>query len=1322
MNNALLYLGGLAIAVLAALFAVPTFVDWNGYRGVFEEQASKVLGRDVRVGGTVNVRLLPSPYVNFEKIRISDDAEGTGEPLFRAESFKMWLAVPPLLRGVFEANEIELKRPVLRLAADAQGSGNWRSLTFASGTLPFVPAEVMLEEVKIINGVLSLNGAQGTELARIEGINGDLNSETLAGPFKFKGTLKWEGGERDVRISTARPEPDGAVRFKSTVLVPANGNSYVVDGRISDIRERPRIEGELTAKVAFATSPGPGVSAPDNGTDAPGAEKGHRGGFDVRGKISGDATAVKLQDISMSLDRAGPPQIVMGEAGMSWLDKVLVNADLNSRWLDLDGTGGIGQVRPLEAARAFFEALTSLLPVEAETNVGLRLDQVNLGGEAVSGVRLAVVRAGGPLELKEFRANVPGAGRLALDGQLDVSVSPAKFDGNLALDGQSVLKFLSWALKDATVGEGRTDSPFSVSGRMQIADKALELRNAKAEIGGLPVRGEVRLEHDTRRRLRLALEGNKIDAGQLFSGSLGLKALSVFANASASAPDGPQTEAEALAAPAVSARLFDPSRSDMVLQVRAGQIVDGDRAIRDVTAMLFLEGDRLTAETLRFSTDDGLSVDISGDVGNARSKPAGLVRGTISARSAQSVKTLFRFFDLEKTGTLAETRLSELVPFDLAGTVSIGQRQPAAIDVVADGTVEGGRMVAKGRFDAGQGEWTAAPVEVSVAIDGARSSGALTAIVSGSAPGGAQPARVDRRLSAKVAGTPANGLVSAVSLYGEGLSLDYNGRIKLPAEGHGSATGSVRVSAADAREALRLAGLPFGAAIAGASVEGEIDVALDSSVLTLKPRNMMIGGSRVGGEVALTPSPGQPLKVSAKLEVDAATIPGLIAPLLAAAVERAPQPEALPPPPVPARRNQQRIEPAPQLASAALTPGLWPEQPFDLSVVDKAQGTIEATFKRLALDEGLTVSGATLNAVLEPGRIRVASLTGGALGGSLTSQLTIEKAPAGVGLVGSLKIATAPAAPQAGGEAGISSSLSVDFSGRALSPAALMTDLKGKGELALGDVTLTGMGPGPVAATAEAGLYGKGPSSGEALSQALKAALKQGQVRLGALKIPVQISDGSLRLERVSMETEEGRSTFETALELATMKVDSEWKIEAKVKPKPDDPAPAKPLLPAVSVIYAGKLKDFAVIEPTVDTAALERELTVRKMEHDVTELERLRKLDQAKAKEEQERQRALELERNKAAPAPSGDEGSSTAPSGGSTGADSGSPQSASVSDATSQEAAVGDGPLPDGAADPAAQAAPPRATAPVRRQKPAVVPKKSPPPSWKPFQFTPY
>ena len=159
MNNGLLFFGGLLVLVLSALFAVPTLVDWNGYRGVFEEEASKVLGRDVRVGGSVNLRFLPAPYVQFDKVRIANVTGQTGEPFVRADSFKMWLSGPALLRGVLEASEIELNKPVLTLVVDKSGGGNWTNITLRSADLPFVPRELALRSVKLSDGTVSIYNA-----------------------------------------------------------------------------------------------------------------------------------------------------------------------------------------------------------------------------------------------------------------------------------------------------------------------------------------------------------------------------------------------------------------------------------------------------------------------------------------------------------------------------------------------------------------------------------------------------------------------------------------------------------------------------------------------------------------------------------------------------------------------------------------------------------------------------------------------------------------------------------------------------------------------------------------------------------------------------------------------------------------------------------------------------------------------------------------------------------------------------------------------------------------------------------------------------------
>ena len=134
MSNFFVAIAVFLITVIGALFAIPYFIDWNGYRGVFEEEATRLLGREVRVGGAVNLHLLPTPYFRFEKVRIADTSANLQDAFFRADSLTIKLSVPPIFRGAIEANEIELQRPVLRLALDKDDGWNWQSFGQAART------------------------------------------------------------------------------------------------------------------------------------------------------------------------------------------------------------------------------------------------------------------------------------------------------------------------------------------------------------------------------------------------------------------------------------------------------------------------------------------------------------------------------------------------------------------------------------------------------------------------------------------------------------------------------------------------------------------------------------------------------------------------------------------------------------------------------------------------------------------------------------------------------------------------------------------------------------------------------------------------------------------------------------------------------------------------------------------------------------------------------------------------------------------------------------------------------------------------------------
>ena len=231
MSNFFIAIAVFLITIIGALFAVPYFIDWNGYRGVFEEEATRLLGREVRVGGAVNLHLLPTPYFRFEKVRIADTSVNLQEPFFRTESLTIKLSIPPMVRGVVEANEIELQRPVLRLALDDNDGWNWQSFGQVLGGAAYLPANVALTSVKIADGALAAARrptAPSAHASRRSTASCPRRRSTA--PTGSAAPSARPGAERELRLATARPEPDGTVRFKA-ILRGADGGLDLHAGR-----------------------------------------------------------------------------------------------------------------------------------------------------------------------------------------------------------------------------------------------------------------------------------------------------------------------------------------------------------------------------------------------------------------------------------------------------------------------------------------------------------------------------------------------------------------------------------------------------------------------------------------------------------------------------------------------------------------------------------------------------------------------------------------------------------------------------------------------------------------------------------------------------------------------------------------------------------------------------------------------------------------------------------------------------------------------------------------------------------------------------------
>jgi AsmA-like protein len=1196
MSNFVVAIAVFLITVLGALFAVPYFVDWNGYRSAFEEEATRLLGREVRVGGAVNLHLLPSPYFRFEKVRIADTSVNLQEPFFRTDSLTIKLAIPPMIRGVVEANEIELQRPVLRLALDSGDGWNWQSFGQALGKAAYLPANVALTSVKIVDGMLAVHAPDGVERTRFEGFNGEFSAPALDGPYRLRGTFGKPGAEREFRINTARPEADGAVRFKAILRVGDGASTYTLDGRLADITGKPRIEGELSARLPFSglwQAPPGGRPRGQNKATGPDGETGSdktEAAFDLRAAVRADPAGATLTDLALAFEQDGRPQLISGELRAIWRDALAVEMSLASRWLDLDRIAGASEdAGPLESIIPLAIGMRDLLPADSRSRATFSVDQANIGREAVSALRLSLVRSADKLVIEELRAGLPGGSRGELQGVVTGPPDAPAFEGSIGLRGTSLVRFLGWATAGALTFDAKGDGTFGVRSQLSIAPGRAAARNIIGDLSGTAISADLQYRWDGRPAVSLVVEGPQLDARALVPAGASLG--DVF-DVVLHGPIMSQSGGPGSAKPG-----WRGAQTDVSIRVSVGQLITAARTYRDVAMEIELKGGHLRLPLLRIAGDDGFSLELEGDVNDAASRPKGSLRALVGADTGPAIAPLAELLGIPETFRPDARRARAMVPLRLAGSLAFGARTPTSADLVLDGEANGAGVKLNARLDGGPAGWRTGPADVTGLVEG-NDAQVIAALL---APGGS-PSRGERpgsgRMMVKAVGVPAEGLASLVSAETGDLALDFRGQIFVRESGN-SATGNLDIRASDGARLASLTGLAPPLRLEGLPIAGSVKLSVDSGTLALDRLALKIAGGDVNGQLSLAAA-GERRRVEGRLDFDELSVAKLLGLL-----------------------QDQRLS-VTAVAETAISgrQSVWSDEPFDASVLDAFEGNIKLNAKRLVLAEGMGLSGVSLDVALQGGKVEVRQLEGAGLGGRCSATLSIAKAAAGVDVSGSLSLAggtiesltgNAAGQPRASGVLGGE----IKFSGKGTSPRSVLSVLQGSGTLSLGEARLGALWPGAVGKAVEAALKSDPDSLAAILKRTLAAGLADGELQLPGT-VSVEIADGRLAAKPFVIATDEGRAQGVASLDLKTLQFDADWRLDQKRAVGAGDKAP----LPGITVSYRGPVTSLAGLQPRIDSDALERELAVRRMERDLEELERLRKLDEARRREDSERQR----------------------------------------------------------------------------------------------------
>lgn len=424
MRDLLTGLAILVILVLAAATAAPWFVDWNAWRGEVEKHLTTALGRNVRIGGDLSIRLLPQPHLTARKISI----EAAQAPAaLTIDSLDAELSLTSLLSGELRIVDGTIDRPAV----------TWRDAPAARPS-PGSPTEkqfgsIAIERLAIRGGEFRNIAADGRVLFAA---GADLVIETsqLAGPWKAQGRVEFDGKRYDIRWSSGALDADGKAAIKAALQDA--GLSFIADIEGSLIIDRagwrapPRFEGRLAASGVLPWPFGKTVGPQPWRLTATGG--GDANGF--------EASAVEIeagpQDIGVKAEGEGMLRFANGLSGKIALKARPIDFD---RMLAVD-PGQTPQPLPMENA-AELERLLAAIPFPVVFDV--QVDRAYARADSFGPLRVSGRMEPGTVTLDRAEAQAPGGVKAGATGRIWIDSEPA-LEATINLAAAAPAKAWQW--------------------------------------------------------------------------------------------------------------------------------------------------------------------------------------------------------------------------------------------------------------------------------------------------------------------------------------------------------------------------------------------------------------------------------------------------------------------------------------------------------------------------------------------------------------------------------------------------------------------------------------------------------------------------------------------------------------------------------------------------------------------------------------------------------------------------------------------------------------------------------------------------------------
>ena len=628
---------GLAIAVILALVSAliaPLVVDWNRYRGAFEQEASQLTGLTVRVNGAIDARILPTPHIKLRDVEVGEPGQ---QPQVQADSIELEVGLGPMLRGEVQATELRLVAPQINLGLDRSGAIDWPAL---SPTLR--PDGLTISRFNVEDGRVILSDARSGSRLVLQKLwfNGDVRS--FAGPFHGAGAFVLGDELYGYRISGGHVDEDGGLKLRLGIDPSNHPLTTEIDGTLSFDGGVPQLDGALSL-------------ARPAGVTLAGGERVMSDPWQLAGKFHATPVSATLHDLALQY---GPDERAVnfsGKAELAFGEHPHLDGTAAAVQVDVDRMLAAPDVThrpPFVMLKNFFEAFVAVVKPPLPMAIGVAIDAVTVGGATIQSLHGSVGFDAAGWNLNDFAFRAPGFTEVNVSGRLDNGAAGLAFSGPASLQSADVKTLMAWL-------EGRSDQPsgpveaLTAHGAVTIGSGRFALDRLSAALDQENVEG--RLAYTWASANRPAT----LD-GELRAAKLDVDALIAFAKAAAS--DG---------------ALEVPREVALVLDVGKATFAGVDA--RAVDARVKFDAGIIHIHRLSVGDLGGAALDVSGRIDEWSSRPRGRLTLDVNAKTLAGLTEVVGQFAPQVANSFRPF-VDRLAPAKVHGMLTVNRASAAHSD------------------------------------------------------------------------------------------------------------------------------------------------------------------------------------------------------------------------------------------------------------------------------------------------------------------------------------------------------------------------------------------------------------------------------------------------------------------------------------------------------------------------------------------------------------------------------------------------------------------------------------------------------------------